>query len=241
MACCARATRPRPSAARAAQAAPTLAEHPGGGFHTAERRPPCGLQVSGDPYVDTRVRASPLPAAEIGFPDGSHERPVSFHRAALKAPPAEANRFERRHRHPDSREQMAATAAHNDIAAERIAAPTQDDRGDDIGEEDREDEPAPTATRTVGGGLGRNRRVERHLATRYRRLISQRLTADHPAAHRTPGHAQMLDPIERAGPIDATRLREGEQGARFDLLIRLVGTEGRARVAAVGPEGSRSR
>ena len=87
-----------------------------------------GLRGSRDPDVSVLVRALALRLRQIRLPDGVHERPVAADRAALEAPPAQAERLDRRHRNPDRREHVAVAAADDDVAAQRVAAAPRDDR-----------------------------------------------------------------------------------------------------------------
>lgn len=75
-----------------------------------------------DPDVVALAGSAPLGVAESGLPDRCDDRPVMADWAVLNPPPAEPKRLERRGRNPDGGEQMALSAANDEVAAEPSAS-----------------------------------------------------------------------------------------------------------------------
>ena len=82
-------------------------------------------RVSWDPKVVAAARDAALSCAQVGFPDGRHDRHVLSHGAKLEPPPAEPSRLQRHSRKPDRRVQVTAPAADHDTPADAPRAHPQ--------------------------------------------------------------------------------------------------------------------
>ena len=69
----------------------------------------------------------PLSVREVFVAHGSDEAPVIADRATLEPQPAKADCFERHARDPDRCEEVAFTAAHDEVTAEVVPASASDD------------------------------------------------------------------------------------------------------------------
>src|SRR5262245_8659218 len=80
------------------------------------------ISILWEPDVPPLAREPVLVLAELADPHRRDDRPVVPDRTALQPPPAQPYRLERHTRDPERREQMPLPAAHDDVAADRVAA-----------------------------------------------------------------------------------------------------------------------
>ncbi len=106
--------------------------------------------VSGNPGIQPAAGRPPLARAELGLPDGRHERPVPADGAPLEPDPAEAQPLERHARNPERPEQVTLPAADDQPAADRAALQPQRKRL----EEQPEDDQGPAARAHHGKSAG---------------------------------------------------------------------------------------
>src|SRR5262245_54548405 len=86
---------------------------------------------------------SPIALGQVALSHRRDDRPMSAHRTTLEPPPAETKRLERDSRNPDRREEVAPSAADDQIGAKSIALPSGDDGAGDVEPGNGEGKPAP--------------------------------------------------------------------------------------------------